>query len=81
MLEPNSKASRVGLYNDGYMGSDSDLGTFHDRERDLKWLRQQTYTSYYGGEFSGNLDFAKQYDTYLPGNVLFALELYQFEYF
>lgn len=51
VLEPGSKASRVGLYNDGYMGSDSDLGTFHDRKRDLKWLRQQTLTSYYGGEF------------------------------
>lgn len=70
VLEPNSKASRVGLYNDGYMGSDSDLGTFHNRKRDLKWLRQQTYTSYYGGEFSGNLDFAKQYDTYLPENAV-----------
>ena len=70
MLEPGSKASRVGLYNDGYMGSDSDLGTFHDRKRDLKWLRQQTLTSYYGGEFSGNLDFAKKYDTYLPENAV-----------
>lgn len=70
VLEPGSRASRVGLYNDGYMGSNSDLGTFHDRERDLKWLRQQTLTSYYGGEFSGNLDFAKQYDTYLPEHAV-----------
>lgn len=70
VLEPGSKASRVGLYNDGYMGSDSDLGTFQDRKRDLKWLRQQTLTSYYGGEFSGNLDFAKKYDTYLPENAV-----------
>ncbi len=69
-VEPGSKASRVGLYNDGYMGSDSDLGTFHDRQRDLKWLRGQTITSYYGGEFSGNLDFAKKYDTYLPENAV-----------
>ena len=27
-------------------------------------------TSYYGGEFSGNLDFAKKYDTYLPENAV-----------
>lgn len=70
VLEPGSRAARVGLYNDGYMGSNSDLGTFHDRERDLKWLRQQTLFSYYGGEFSGNLDFAKQYETYLPENAV-----------
>lgn len=70
VLEAGSQAARVGLYNDGYMGSDSDLGTFHDRTRDLKWLRQQTLTSYYGGEFSGNLDFAKKYDTYLPENAV-----------
>lgn len=27
-----SKESRVGLYNDGYIGSDSDLGTYRYRE-------------------------------------------------
>lgn len=61
---------RVGLYNDGYMGSDSDLGTFADRETETEWLAHQTFTSYYGGEFSGNLDWAKKYDTYLPENAI-----------
>lgn len=70
VVEPGSRASRVGLYNDGYMGSDSDLGTYHDRKRDLTWLRGQTTTSYYGGEFSGNLTFAQKYDTYLPENAV-----------
>ena len=68
--EPGSDAARVCLYNDGYMGSNSDLGTFHDRERDLKWVGRQSINSYYGGEFSGNLEFAMQYDTYLPENAI-----------
>ncbi|MBQ8297175.1 MAG: DUF4832 domain-containing protein [Ruminococcus sp.] len=73
--EPGSDASRVCLYNDGYMGSNSDLGTYHDRERDLKWVSRQAVTSYYGGEFSGNLEFTMQYDTYLPENAI--PEMYQ----
>lgn len=68
--EEGSDAARVGLYNDGYMGSNSDLGTFSDREAETTWLNRQTFTSYYGGEFSGNIDFAKQYDAYLPENCI-----------
>ncbi len=68
--EPNSDASRVCLYNDGYMGSDIDLGTYHNRERDTAWVGRQALTSYFGGEFSGNLEFAMQYDTYLPENAI-----------
>lgn len=73
--EPGSDASRVGLYNDGYMGSDSDLGTYRDRAGDLQWLSRQSLTSYFGGEFSGNLEFTMQYDTYLPENAV--PEMYQ----
>ncbi|MCM1133840.1 MAG: DUF4832 domain-containing protein [Ruminococcus flavefaciens] len=61
---------RVGLYNDGYMGSNSDLGTYANREIETDWLHNQTYTSYYGGEFSGNISFAQQYETYLPENAI-----------
>lgn len=68
--EIRKNKSRIGLYNDGYMGSDSDLGTFSNREIETSWLAEQTLTSYYGGEFSGNLDFAKKYDTYLPENAI-----------
>ncbi len=68
---PTGEALRVGMYNDGYMGSDTDLGTFmFNREQETNWLSRQTITSYYGGEFSGNLDWAKKYDTYLPQNAI-----------
>ena len=62
--------SRIGLYDDGYMGSDSDLGTYSDREAETSWLGRQTLTSYFGGEFSGNLEFAQKYETYLPENAI-----------
>ena len=62
--------SRIGLYDDGYMGSDSDLGTYSDRSAETEWLGRQTLTSYFGGEFSGNLEFAQKYDTYLPENAI-----------
>ena len=68
--EAGSKASRIGLYDDGYMGSDSDLGTYANREIETAWLGRQTRTSYFGGEFSGNLEFAQKYDTYLPENAV-----------
>ncbi|MCM1507683.1 MAG: DUF4832 domain-containing protein [Ruminococcus flavefaciens] len=68
--EATGEELRVGLYNDGYMGSDSDLGTFANRQIETDWLSKQTITSYYGGEFSGNLDWAKKYDTYLPENAI-----------
>ena len=41
---------RVGLYNDGYLGSSSDLGTFENRDKEIKWLTSQTAHTLYGGE-------------------------------
>ncbi|MCM1530084.1 MAG: DUF4832 domain-containing protein [Alistipes sp.] len=68
MIQENK--DRIGLFDDGYMGSNSDLGTYSNREIETDWLGVQTLTSYFGGEFSGNIDFAKQYDTYLPENAI-----------
>ena len=69
-VKEGSDESRVGLFDDGYMGSNSDLGTYANREIETEWLGNQTLTSYFGGEFSGNIDFAKKYDTYLPENCI-----------
>ena len=68
--EPDSRAARVGMYDDGYMGSDSDLGTYSNRAAETAWLGRQALTSCFGGEFSGNLEFAQKYDTYLPENAI-----------
>ncbi len=44
------KAYRLGLFNDGYLGSSSDLGTYSDREKEVPWLASQTDHLPYGGE-------------------------------
>ncbi len=49
-----TKYYRVGLYNDGYLGSESDLGTFLNREKEVKWLSEQAKHTLYGGEVVGN---------------------------
>lgn len=49
-IDANQKAYRLGLYNDGYLGSNTDLGTYNDRERETKFLSRQTAHLPYGGE-------------------------------
>ena len=41
---------RVGIYNDGYFGSASDLGTYSDRKEEVKWLFYQARHALFGGE-------------------------------
>ncbi|MDE6598016.1 MAG: DUF4832 domain-containing protein [Clostridia bacterium] len=50
VIEKDSKAYRLGLFNDGYLGSGNDLGTYSNRERDIKFLANQTEHLPYGGE-------------------------------
>lgn len=45
---------RVGLYNDGYLGSESDLGTFKNRKIEVQWLEKQAIHTLYGGEVVAN---------------------------
>lgn len=72
ITETDSDAARIGIYNDGYMGSDSDLGTYGNptRKDSVEFMKQQMTHAYFGGEFSGNIDFAKQFETYLPENSI-----------
>ncbi|MBQ8688111.1 MAG: DUF4832 domain-containing protein [Ruminococcus sp.] len=62
-----AKAARVGLYNDGYMGSDSDLGTYSNRAGETAWLADAPS---YGGEFSGNDEWRLKYTTWQPEYAL-----------
>ena len=44
---------RIGIFNDGYMGSPSDYGTYYsddNRENELLWLENQSKHTSYGGE-------------------------------
>lgn len=49
-IDNTSKAYMLGLYNDGYLGSSSDLGTYTEREKEIKFLSQQTGHLPFGGE-------------------------------
>lgn len=51
-----TKQYRVGLFNDGYLGSKSDLGTFKNREIEIQWLEKQALHTLYGGEVVANID-------------------------
>lgn len=49
-IKKEDKTYRLGIYNDGYLGSDSDLGTFTDRGKEIDFLSKQTNHLPYGGE-------------------------------
>ena len=48
--EPDERAYRIGIYNDGYLGSATDLGTYANREEEINWISVQTKHSLFGGE-------------------------------
>ncbi len=60
------KAYRLGIFNDGYLGSSSDLGTYSDRERDIAFLSKQTAHLPYGGEVVVPDSSLHDIDTCLP---------------
>lgn len=62
----NEKIARLGLHNDGYLASETDLGTYEkaERENSLLWQGKQTLYTLFGGECQNkdsiytNLDYA-----------------------
>ncbi len=53
---PEEDSYRVGVFNDGYLGSESDTGTFLEhpalgwRANEVRWLSKQATHTFYGGE-------------------------------
>lgn len=47
-VEPDGKSKRLGLFNDGYLGSTNDLGTYTDRAKETAFLGRRGLP--YGGE-------------------------------
>ncbi|MBP5281671.1 MAG: DUF4832 domain-containing protein [Lachnospiraceae bacterium] len=45
-----SNMYRVGIYDDGYLASDTDLGTYGDRQKEIAWLSKQARHAFFGGE-------------------------------
>lgn len=59
----DSRNQRLGVYNDGYLGSGNDLGTYFDREKETKWLSIQNERLPYGGEVT------------IPGSTLHDIDV------
>ena len=53
--EKGSRAYRLGLYNDGYMNSNSDLGTWSNRAQEINYLAQGNTP--YGGEYGSDYGY------------------------
>lgn len=62
----------VGIYNDGYLGNETDLGTFANRKKEVTWLNSQAKHTFYGGEMVAN---------YATGTPLNTIEYIQEEAF
>lgn len=43
-------AYRLGVFNDGYLGSSTDLGTYKNRKKEIDWLTKQAAHTPFGGE-------------------------------
>lgn len=72
--DEDSDLARLGFYNDGYMGSDSDLGTWMEesmsRKEGIDYLNRTGHRSFYGGEYSGAWWWTKRFHTWLPENAI-----------
>ena len=55
---------RVGMYDDGYLGDESDLGTYSNRYEEINWLKNQTLHTPFGGEALPNYDDSAKVDGY-----------------
>jgi hypothetical protein len=57
VVEKGTLAYRVGMYNDGYLGSSTDLGTYDNsitRAKGVEWLSEFARYTLYGGECVAN---------------------------
>lgn len=59
-LLDQSYANRIGVFNDGLLGNETDLGTYTDlsREEELSWARQYLLELPYGGETCAVSDYS-----------------------
>ena len=68
--QKGSREYRLGLYNDGYMNSDSDLGTWQNRALETDFLAMG-HTPY-GGEYGSDYPYItnKNFSVHLPQNAI-----------
>ena len=64
-----SNGYRLSYYNDGYMNSGNDLGTWENRNQDIDFLASQSEHAPYGGEY-GSAYWDLPHKTCLPENAV-----------
>lgn len=74
VTEKGSPEYRLSYFNDGYMNSDNDLGTWYNRSQDIRFLSRQAAHGAYGGEF-GSAYWILPCNSCLPENAI--PEMYQ----
>ncbi len=77
-LDKDHKAYRIGMYNDGYLGTDNDYGTWGDgftRKQGVQFLNSQAHIPYGGEMAHTTVEFLAQHNSpiYTDG---FVKELY-----
>ena len=76
----SSLAYRLGLFNDGIFGNESDLGTFDDRNAEINWISNQTNHLPYGGEVASESSTYHDIDKCLPEMFKINLSYLNYEW-
>lgn len=79
-IPKESKAYRLGLFNDGYLGSDTDLGTYTNRATEVEFLAAQNAHLPYGGEVVVPGSNLHDIDKCLPEMYLLGLSYLNIEW-
>ena len=79
-IKSSDEGYHLGLYNDCYLGSDNDVGTYvYDRKRETNWLSTQNEHLPYGGETCAVCEM-NDLDVCLPEMFLLKLSYLNIEY-
>ena len=80
-INKGDKGSRLGIFNDCYLSSDNDVGTYRiNRTREVNWLSNQNQNLPFGGETCG-MHKMSDADNCLPEMRLLCLSYLNIEYF
>ena len=60
----NEDYKRLGVFNDGYLGTDIDTGTYLNREKEVAWMDENLTTPYGGEVINPESDL-----TYIPNSI------------
>jgi hypothetical protein len=79
-INNNSIAKRIGLFNDGYLGSETDLGTYSNRELEIDWLSKNILNLPFGGEVTRPKSNLHDIDNCIPEMFKMNLSYLNYEW-